>query len=168
MRRMGLGYGAADLARPEMGRSPLADTRAYQQGNANTEPVARHDLRFNPRTLSPLQEVPRDQLSYVADTMRYGDFGHIPFSVAVLANAEPILSRPQTKRTFLLIQNTHSAQTLFVGFGVQPSAGIGIPIAAGGSLILDACVAQNDVFLSGSGAATTGMLTYCNQAFGQA
>ena len=161
------GYVNIDALRPETGRGPLHQVRQYQRGENATTTAPVQALRFNPRTLTSLQEVPRDQLEYVADTMRYCDFGHIPFSVGTVAADAPILTRPANKRTFLLIQNTHATQDLFVGFGVKPNSGIGIRIAAGGSLLLDAVVAQNDVYLTGSGAATTGQLTYANQEFGQ-
>lgn len=151
-------------------RSPLADTREYTPvdvGRVATDPT-RNQLPFNMDALRPLHQVAEENLNYIADTMRYGDFAHIPFSVAVAATGVAILTRAQSKRIFLAIQNTHATQNLFVGFDVpNPSLTNGLLIGPGGAMFLDAVVAQNDVFITGSGAATTGLLTYCNQAFGR-
>ncbi len=161
------GFANLDALRPETGRSPLHQTRQYNPGEGVTTQAPRQDLKFNLDSLRPFQQVPQGLLQYIADTMRYCDFGHIPFSVGTVASDAPVLTKPSNKRTFLLIQNTHATQDLFIGFGIKPSSAIGVKIAAGGSLLLDAVVAQNDVYLAGSGAATTGLLTYANQEFGQ-
>ncbi|HJW55874.1 MAG TPA: hypothetical protein VJ577_11420 [Burkholderiaceae bacterium] len=162
-------YNLPDALRPATAHSPVSETRRYNaDGAGDAQRAANYQPRFDPRTLTPLREVAREDLSYVADTMRYGDFSHIQINVGANGLSEPILTRPSTKRTFLMIQNTHAGNSLYIGFGSQPSATLGIAIAPGGSLLLDAVVAQNDVYVSGSGAGTTGLLTYCNQAFGQA
>lgn len=161
------GFANLDNLRPESGRGPLYQTRQYNPGEHVSDQASRADLRFNIDSLRPLQEVPRALLQYIADTMRYCNFSHIGFSVGTVAEDEPILTRPSNKRTFLLIQNTHVAQDLFVGFGIKPSATIGVKIPAGGNFLLDSLVAQDDVYLAGSAAGTTGLLTYANQEFGQ-
>lgn len=145
-------------------RSDEVRLNAPSRGNALVD-LNRPDLAFNPDTLRPLDSTPATDLSYVADTMKYGDFAHIPFSVDV--GAQLILSRPQAKRIFLLIENTHPSQNLYVGFGTEPNTTIGVTILPGGDLFLDAVVPQNDVYIAGAGAATVGNITYCNQEFGR-
>jgi hypothetical protein len=127
----------------------------------------RRDLLLDPGTLQSARDVPISDVQFTADPMAFGDFVHIGFSAGLVSTGVPILTRPDNKRIFLLIENTHATQALYVGFGINnPSATIGVTIAAGGSFLLDARVPQNDIYLAASGAATTGKLTYCNQAFG--
>jgi hypothetical protein len=138
-----------------------------QLDSGRARSLPRVDLALNPDTLTTMQEVKQADLNYTADTMKYGDYAHIGFSVGTTGNNTPILTRPSNKRIFLLIENTHATQSLFVGFGIVPGSTIGITIAPGGNLMLDNTLPQNDVYLAGSGAATTGKLTYSNQDFGR-
>lgn len=161
----------AEALRTNRMSTPVRQVKTYANaGNGNDLQAwrdPREDLSFNPDTLRPVTDTNQSDLTITADVMRFGDFSHIGFSVGTAGSQVPVLSRPDGKRTFLLIQNTHATQSLFVGFGVQPSAAIGITLVAGGNMLLDAAVAQDDVFLAGSGAGTTGLITYCNQAFRQ-
>lgn len=102
----------------------------------------------------------------VRNVSGYGDFAHTKGSAGT-DPAAAVLKRPATERIFLLIENTHAANDLYVAFGQQPSADIGITIPFGEGLLLDVGVPQNDVYLKGSGAATTWKMTYCNRGYGQ-
>lgn len=158
-------YNLPDALRPETARSPVAETRQYVDA-VRPQAQPRVDLRFNPQSLSALM-VPKDELNFVADTMRYGDFVHLSFTVGQAGLDSPILTRPQNKRIVLIIQNTHGSLPLFVGFGVQPSATNGLRVGAGQNAFFDAVVPQSDVYLLGGGANVTGLITYCNQEFGR-
>lgn len=142
--------------------SAFRSTRDYSGQNADATPQARRDLILNQDTLRPQPGATQD-----AQDLAHGDIAHIPFSVGVTASDQPILTRPANTRAFLLIQNTHAANILFVGFGIKPNSSNGIPIAAGGSLLMDAFVGQNDIWLAGSGANTTGILSYSNAGTGR-
>lgn len=103
----------------------------------------------------------------VRNVSGYGDFAHTKGSAGTDPTAA-VLRRPATERIFLLIENTHAANDLYVAFGQQPSADVGITIPAGEPLLLDVAVPQNDIYMVGSGAATTWKMTYCNRGYGQA
>jgi hypothetical protein len=127
----------------------------------------RRDLLLDPSTLQTARDVPLSDVQFTADPMAFGDFAHINFSAGLVSTGVPILTRPDNKRVFLLIENTHATQSIFVGFGINnPGPTIGVTITAGGSFLLDTRVPQNDIYLAASGADTTGKLTYCNQAYG--
>lgn len=102
----------------------------------------------------------------VRNVSGYGDFAHLKGSAGT-DPASPVLKRAATERVFLLIENTHAANDLYVAFGQQPSSEIGITIPAGEPLLLDVSVPQNDMYVLGSGAATTWKMTYCNRGYGQ-
>jgi len=140
----------------------LDQNRTYNQ--------TRPDLPLDPATLQPQQQVATEDLNFVADTMAYGDFLHISLTVAAAGAAAtqvPILTRPANKRIFLMIQNTDATRSLFVGFGIIPSATIGLLLLPGQTLTLDDRVPQNDVYLAASSAGCTGLITYADQAYGK-
>lgn len=58
---------------------------------------------------------------------------------------------PQSNRGYFLIQNLDAVANLFVGFGFQPSAGIGLKIIPGAAYE-PFTVPQNDVFIIGDAA----------------
>lgn len=70
----------------------------------------------------------------------------------------PVLIRPAEERTYLIVQNTSAANTLFVGIGYQPliTAGgaTGLQLNAGGGAYEPAVIPPQDIWLVGSGAGT--------------
>lgn len=100
----------------------------------------------------------------VTDSLKYGSFNNVILNVGLVSQL--VLPQPQagSVRTFLLIVNTHATQSLFVRFGAQSDALIGLVLLpVGGAIGLDAVVSQDDIHIIGNGAATTGVLIYCNK-----
>lgn len=86
-----------------------------------------------------------------------------PFSVGA---GNPVGSiRPEEHRSYLLIQNTHATQILYIGFGYVPNAGNGLVLGPGG-FYEPLWVPQNEIWIVGSGAGTTGLLLYANKPSG--
>ena len=84
------------------------------------------------------------------------------FSQLIISyTAEPLLVLPATIRTYVLIQNIDSLETLYVGFGFEPSNGIGLLLAADGGFYEPFQVPQNDIWVVGSGAGTVNII-YAN------
>lgn len=97
----------------------------------------------------------------INDHSRYGFFNNIVINVGAVSQL--MLRQPTTKRIFLSIQNTHATQTLFVAFGRDSNAFVGIAVLPAFGLIgFDVVVPQDDVYIIGSGAATTGVMLYSN------
>lgn len=112
--------------------------------------------------LENLREQPKPESPQaINDHARYGFFNNTAVSVGTASQL--VLRQPTTRRIFLFIVNTHALQTLYVTFGRDANATLGIPIAPNnGSIGFDQVVPQDDIFLIGSGAATTGVLVYSN------
>lgn len=157
----------ADAMRANRMTSPQRAAREYAPGTGSPNPAPRIDLGFNADSLRPFSGVPLDQLTFVADTMRYGDFSHVSINALAAGSQNPIITRAPNKRIYLMIQNIDLVNQLFIGFGVVPSSKIGITLNAGGSIIFDAVVPQDDIFVAASVDGTLGLLTYCNQAYGR-
>ena len=79
------------------------------------------------------------------------------FTVGVVA----ITLRPEEHRRYFFIQNTHAANTLFLGLGFTPTAVQCVTIPAGG-FYEPLCFPQNEIIVLGSGAGTTGAIVYAN------
>lgn len=93
------------------------------------------------------------------DPMRYIDVSSIALSIGVAD--QMVLQRPANKRVYLYINNTHATQRLFVTFGTESTALLGVPIEANlGWFEWIYPVPQNDVHLIANGAATTAVLMY--------
>ena len=94
----------------------------------------------------------------VYDDSKYGNV--IEQSITLAANTDTvILTRPSTKRTYLIVVNT-GATAVYIGFDSQASIS-GMPIGAGGNYLCDAFVPQNDIhLLSVAGGSVT--LIYSN------
>lgn len=101
--------------------------------------------------------------THVIEGNRYTDFQ--PQFLTINAVATLVLQRPpRGRRTILMIQNLHGVQSLAVGFDRDPIIGRDLQINAGGVLLLDTVVPQNDISLIGSGAGTTCVLVWANDA----
>jgi len=87
-------------------------------------------------------------------------------SIVGVVGTAPILARAMEERTYLIVQNTSVANTLFVGVGYQPAntgTGIsGLILAANGGNYEPFCVPQEDIWLLGS-AANTQFVMYIAQ-----
>jgi hypothetical protein len=106
--------------------------------------------------LSALSQTPRDIFKksirrYRSDTGsdRRGFFTQLTFPYTTVIQ----LILPQSGRGYFLIQNLDAAANLYVGFGFQPSNGIGLKIIPG-TAYEPYVVPQNDVFIIGDAAGT--------------
>src|SRR4051812_21708928 len=99
------------------GQSAFADTRGYGRNNTGFPAgVSPNNMPLNPARLLPLPSERHENVAFTADTMKYGDFAYIGVTAPIVASGVPVLTRPGTKRTFLLIQNTDLVNPIFVGF----------------------------------------------------
>lgn len=154
--------------------APWGDIRGVRQHGAMTRSQSRPPLyALEPSVVAidanglPVESnTAPENTTPVVDNTRFGEFAHLPFSVGT-DPAAPVLLRAQTKRTYLLIENTSVGDKLYVGFGQQPSASVGVTIQPGGNFLADVTVPQNDLYLTGSAAGVTGKITYCNAGYGQ-
>lgn len=87
-------------------------------------------------------------------------------SVVGVVGTAAILARPMEERTYLIIQNTSVANTLFVGVGYAPqNTGTGITgliLAANGGNYEPTVIPQGDIWVLGS-AANTQFVIYVAQ-----
>lgn len=107
-----------------------------------------------------------DSIVAVQDNMRYGQFNNIPLLIGLVDVV--VLPQPQALaiRTFMMIQNTHATQNMFVRFGAISDATTGVLLAPADVFGLDVVVSQDEIHIIASGAATTGVLVYCNNKQG--
>lgn len=120
------------------------------------------ELQITADSLAQLKEPvsPHDNAP-VVEEFRYTLFNNQALNIGIASQL--VLRAPATRRTFLLIVNTHATQTMFLRFGAASDAIIGLPIQPlFGFFGLDTVVAQDDIHLVGNGAATTGVLIYSN------
>jgi len=97
----------------------------------------------------------------INDHSRYGFFNNTVINVGLVSTL--VLRQPTSKRIFLSIQNTHATQTLFVAFGRDSNAFVGMAVLPGFNVLgFDVVVPQDDVYIIGSGAATTGVMLWSN------
>ena len=112
---------------------------------------------FDDLKAQPLPDSPQA----INDHSRYGFFNNIVLNIGAVSQL--VLRQPTTKRILLSIQNTHATQTLFVAFGRESNAFVGVAVLpAFGFIGFDVVVPQDDVYIIGSGAATTGVMLYSN------
>lgn len=78
-----------------------------------------------------------------------------------------VLVSPSTKRVYLLIQNTHPTQNLYVNFGAEASVNAGIRIIPGGNYELTQFIPQDDIHIIADGINTTGVLSFSNKGAGE-
>lgn len=97
----------------------------------------------------------------VVEPNRYSNFNNQAILVGLASTL--VLRAPSGRRVFLFVVNTHAVQTLFIRFGANVDAIIGVPIQPlFGFIGFDIVVPQDDVYLVGNGAGTTGVLLYSN------
>lgn len=117
------------------------------------------------QALQPQRQISPQSATPIVDQAKYVLFTTVPINIGVASVL--ILPKPSTQRLFLFIINTSPVNQIIVNFGNQASAILGIPIAAAlGFIGFDAVVPQNDVYIIGSGAGTTGTLIYANSVTG--
>lgn len=117
------------------------------------------------QALQPQRQISPQSATPIVDQAKYVLFTTVPINVGVASVL--ILPKPSTQRLFLFISNTSPVNQLIVNFGNQASPLLGITLAANlGFVGFDAVVPQNDVYIIGSGAATTGTLIYANSMTG--
>ena len=149
-----------DLDRPWASRPPRGMVTNAGVGAQFAQPIDMTGITAPPTTQANL-----DETNFVVDALKYGDYAHQPFTAGT--GISPIvLGRPSGKRVYLLITNNHPTQALFVGFGVQPNANLGVTIQPGGNYEPGLVCPQNDIYLVGAAAGTNGCITYCNSSYG--
>jgi len=111
-----------------------------------------------------LPDVPGPPQS-VREELKYGSFSNIPLLIGV-ASLRILLKPPQgTRRVYLLLVNTSPLNLIYVAFGQAASVLNGVPLMLNfGFWEFDAVVPQDDVYIIGGAAATTGVLVYSNKA----
>src|SRR5574340_399781 len=115
--------------------------------------------------LQPQQFSKPAEATPIVDQAKYALFTTIPINIGVASVL--ILPRPPTQRLFLFIINTSPVNQIIVNFGNQATPLLGIPVAANlGFVGFDSVVPQNDIYVIGSGAGTTGTLIYANSTVG--
>jgi hypothetical protein len=100
----------------------------------------------------------------IREELKYCNFNNVPITGIGTASARILLApRANTRRTYLFIVNSHAANSLFATFGQDSTTTIGIPIQPNfGFVEYNVVVPQDDIFLIGSAAGTTGVLVYAN------
>lgn len=149
------------------GWSPFAATRQPNAAPSAPSQVVRvlpTDLGVDVGRLKPAPNNSAPPPSSV-DPLKYGSFSQ----VNPIVGTQPalVLPAPSTKRIYLLIQNTHPTQNIFVGFGnaVTPASGLKIP--PGGNYELSTVIPQDDVYLVADGINTTAVLTFSNKGLNE-
>ena len=103
----------------------------------------------------------------VRNELLYGNFTNLPIIIGVASVR--VLDKPPSgsRRTYLLIINTSGANQLFVAFGGDASALNGVPLAANfGFIEFNSTIPQDNIFVIGSAAGSTGVIIYCNDSSG--
>jgi hypothetical protein len=105
----------------------------------------------------------------VIELNRFPSIITVPFSLttAGIAGAQLPVPAPDRDRIFLAFRNAAgSAGTLFIGFSGKPDANTAVfSLVAGGQLILDVVIPQDDVWIATDTATTFGTVAYANSEF---
>lgn len=105
----------------------------------------------------------------VIELNRFPSLVPVPFSLTTggIAGAQLILPAPDRDRVFLSFRNAAtSAGTLFIGFGAQPDVNNAVfSLVAGGQLIFDIVIPQDDVWIATDTATTFGVVAYANSEY---
>lgn len=139
--------------------TPFSETRNFPESEGTPVPSIPLDMRAGSTLLPRSQQAPTQRFT---DTLKYGSFINVPLSIGVLSQL--VLIKPPSKRIFLQIQNTHAIQQMFIVFGTPATLITGIRLGPNGSATFDNVVPQDDIHIIASGAATTGVLIYCNKS----
>jgi len=143
--------------------SPFSNTRRSSQEAAQPVSVAHVAPTDLVASLDRLKAPPGkvDTPASNVNPLNFGSFGTL--NVLIGLTAQLVLPAPTTKRIYLLIQNTHPTQNLFVGFGNSITSTAGIKIPPGGNYELNATVPQDDVNLAADGLNTSAVIVYSNK-----
>lgn len=153
----------APKIRPERFDAPTRNDPPINQGGRPSGPQ-----RLTGRQLRKVQQFAASGglpgFQRVIELNRFFDFVSVPFSLAAIgiAGAQLVVPAPDRDRVFLSFRNSAtSAGTLFIGFGVRPDINTAaFSLVAGGQLILDVGVPQNDVWIATDIATTFGVVGY--------
>ena len=134
--------------------------------NAKSPPINSNpgDLR-NPNTT----EQPIQPLLVVNPTgsLNTRDENHYAFIVSLAATMVNIgsinfLTTPQGRRNFLAIRNTSATANIYLDFGKDATTNSVFKIAANGTLLFDAVVPQDDLYMIGDGINASFSYNYSN------
>ena len=118
------------------------------------------DLGIDRSRLNPIPSAKAPTPNSV-NPMQFGNGSLLGLTVGL--TDQLVLPSPTTKRVYLLIQNTHATQNLYVNFGANASVNSGIRIIAGGNYELTQFIPQDDIHIIADGINTTGVLVYSNK-----
>jgi len=111
------------------------------------------------RRISAGQPLQQQNFTQQDDTIkairRQSSFIQTPFEVGLTA----IKLRDYEERTYFLLQNTDTVNSLYIGFGILPTSLTGLIIPPGG-YYEPYQVPTNEIYVLGSGANTSGMLMF--------
>jgi hypothetical protein len=147
--------------------APTRDPAVIQQGKPpGPQRLTRRELR---RVAGYAAASGAPPVTRVAEINRFPELINVPFSLATagVAGAQLIVPAPANERIILTFRNAAaSAGTLFIGFGVQPNVNnAAFSLVAGGQLIFDVVVPQNDIWIACDAATTFGVVCYANADF---
>lgn len=162
-RILGSSYGAGPFriarALPDYSSEQLIQEPALQIAVGPDSPSLQPDLN----ALAPMVPAVLAPGAVVRDELKYAKFINVPLSIGLASVRVLLKPASGARRVYLFISNTHGAQNLFIAFGQDSSATIGVPIPFGnGSFEWNNVIPQDDVFLIANGAGTTGVLLYAN------
>jgi hypothetical protein len=142
---------------PEAERAAAGPVAVGEPADLDAPELNPRNLLLPPFSASP--SVP------IRDELKYGNFTNLPLSIG-LASVRVLLKPPHgSRRTYLMIVNTHATQQLFITFGLDSSLLLGLPLMQNfGFYELENVIPQDDVYIIANGAATTGVLVYCNDS----
>lgn len=147
--------------------TPFARSRMYPVEVPSELEIA----RFARPELPPLEEAdPRQPYQIpapqsVRDELKYARFQAIPFSIGTASQKVLLAPPPDTRRVYLLIVNTSALNLLYVSFGQDATTVVGVPVMLNfGFWEFEMTVPQDDIYIVGAGAATTGVVVYSNKA----
>ena len=147
--------------------APTREPAVIQQGKPpGPQRLTRRELR---RVESAAVTGGSPPFTRVAEINRFPLLTVVPFSLttAGIAGAQLIVPSPANDRIILTFRNAStSAGMLFIGFGIQPDiSNAAFSLVAGGQLILDVVIPQNDVWIACDTAPTFGVVCYANSDF---
>src|SRR5262245_14370379 len=118
-------------------QSRLSD-RVGQGSNALIEDAGNPELKPFVDPILPPEPGVQTEAAHTFEPMRYGSFINQQLSIGVVDTVVLAIPPGGTRRTFLMIVNTHPLQNMFLTFQVAANQNLGIPILnTNGFILLD-------------------------------
>lgn len=136
----------------ELRRASVADLQRIQA--PELAPGTAKPLEFNTPNTVPIR-----------DELRYSNFSNVPLNIGIASVRVLLKPSAGSRRVYLMIVNTDPANTLFVNFGQDATLLNGVPLVPNfGAWEFNTTVPQDDIYLIGSAAGTSGVLTFSNDS----